>query len=81
MTYDCLHGTRGVASAGGGACDAATRHHIYIYTHGVTVIMTHIGRLVTPLVATHEPPSRPSTLYPYRIPKDPFKGTLKGTPT
>ena len=66
---------------GGGLRRGDAAPYIYIYTHGVTVIMTHIGRLVTPLVATHEPPSRPSTLYPYRIPKDPSKGTLKGTPT
>ena len=33
--------------------------------------------LITPLITTHEPSSRASTLYPYRIPIDPFKGALK----
>ena len=38
MTYDCLLereawlvGGGGIPWGGGGACDAATRHHIYIY--------------------------------------------------
>ena len=41
--------------------------------------MTHIRGLITQLITTPEPPSRPYTLYPYRIPMDPLKGTLKGT--
>ena len=45
----------------------------------ITTVITHIRGLTTPLITTHEPPSRPSTLYPCRIPIDPFKGTLKGT--
>ena len=45
----------------------------------VTIIITHIRGLITLLITTHEPPSRPQTLYPYRIPIDPFKGTPKGT--
>ena len=45
------------------------------YTHNPL-----LRRLITLLITTPtpEPPSRPSTLYPYRIPIDPFKGTLKG---
>ena len=42
-------------------------------------VITIVTLILTPLITTHEPPSRPSTLYPYRIPIDPFKGTLKGT--
>ena len=43
----------------------------------VTMNITPARGLITPLITTHEPPSRPSTLYSYRIPIDP--GTLKGT--
>ena len=46
------------------------------YLIWVTSIVT---LLITLLITTHEPPSRPQTLYPYRIPIDPFQGTLKGT--
>ena len=42
-------------------------------------VISIVALLITLLITTHEPPSRPSTLYPYRIPIDPFKGTLKGT--
>ena len=31
MTYDCLLEREAWLGGGGGACDAATRHHIYIY--------------------------------------------------
>ena len=43
----------------------------------VTILITHIALLIT----IHEPPSNPQikTVYPCRIPIDPFKGTLKGT--
>ena len=45
----------------------------------VTILITYIRGLITLLITTPEPPSRPETLYPYRIPIDPFKGTLQGT--
>ena len=44
-----------------------------------TIVITHIRGLLTPLITTPEPPSKPQTLYLSRIPIDPFKGTLKGT--
>ena len=45
----------------------------------VATLITHIQGLTSPVITTHEPPSRPETLYPYRIPIDAFTGTLKGT--
>ena len=45
-----------------------------------TILIIHIQGLLTLLITTpEEPPSRPQTLDPYRIPIDPFKGALKGT--
>ena len=40
------------------------------------MVITYFRGLISPLIPTHEPPSRPYTLNPYRIPIDPFKGTL-----
>ena len=37
------------------------------------MVIAPIRGLITPFITTHEPPSKPSTLYPYRIPIDPFK--------
>ena len=48
------------------------------YNSRVAILITHTNGLITLLFTTHEP----QTLYryPYRIPIDPFKGTLKRKP-
>ena len=45
----------------------------------VTSPLIWVISIVALLITTHEPPSRPYTLYPYRIPIDHFIGTLQGT--